>query len=177
MERRADCSMTRIAAGETKPSPFCTTREPQKLQRKYLPQAGDECRDAAQESLSFLLLPFFHSKRLLVVTLARASVSSREVVDVCSIHKACWETVTGLRRPPRTRRTGPSAFRNGQMATVEAFQSSRSLCDGGAALSGRLCPAVRPSVRLSVGCAHCLFVQAGTDCWKPWRSGRRKRKR
>lgn len=51
--------MTSIAAGETKPSPCCTTPEPQKQQRKYLPQAGDESRDAAQESLSFLLLPFF----------------------------------------------------------------------------------------------------------------------
>lgn len=97
---------------------------------------------------SFFL--FFHSKRLLVVNLARAPVSSREVVDVCSIHKACWETVAGLRRTPRTRRTGPSAFRNGQMATVEAFQSSRSLCDGGAALPGRLCPAVCPAVCPSV---------------------------
>lgn len=48
----------------------------------------------------FFFFLFFHSERLLVVNLARASVSSREVVDVCSIHKACWETVTGLRPDP-----------------------------------------------------------------------------
>lgn len=64
---------------------------------------------------------FFHAEQLLVVNLARASISCREVIDVCSIQKACWETVTDLSQTPWTPRTWPNAFRNSQMAAIEGF--------------------------------------------------------
>lgn len=65
------------------------------------------------------------SCRAAVVNLACAPVSSSEVIDVCSIQKACWETVTDLSQAPWTSRliprTEPSAFRNSQMAAFEGF--------------------------------------------------------
>lgn len=67
----------------------------------------------------------FPVEQLLVANLACAPVSSREVIDVCSIQKACWETVTDLSQAPWTSRliprTWPNAFRNSQMAAIEGF--------------------------------------------------------
>lgn len=44
---------------------------------------------------------------------------------MCSIQKACWETVTGLSQAPWTSRLvprpWPNAFRNSQMAAIEGF--------------------------------------------------------
>lgn len=57
-----------------------------------------------------------------LVNLASSPVSCREVIDVCSIQKACWETLTDFRQAPWTSRpiprTWPNAFRNSQMAAI-----------------------------------------------------------
>lgn len=66
-------------------------------------------------------LQVFPGEQLLVVNLACAPLSRREVSDVCSIQKACWETVTDLSQAPWTPRTWPNAFRNSQMAAFEGF--------------------------------------------------------
>ncbi len=80
---------------------------------------------AEKEKWSSVCVFPFTIKQLLLANLAFAPVSRREVIDVCSIQKACWETVTDLRQAPWTSRltprTWPNAFRNSQMAAVEGY--------------------------------------------------------
>lgn len=94
------------------------------------------------------------------MNLARASISSREVIDVCSIQKACWETVTDLSQTPWTPRTWPNAFRNSQMAAIEGF-AVPNLCTcacvcvhGGVWVPGFVCLSVCRSVCLFSVCLY-----------------------
>lgn len=63
----------------------------------------------------------FPGEQLLAVNLACAPLSRREVSDVCSVQKACWETAVDLSQAPWTPRTWPNAFKNSQMAAIEGF--------------------------------------------------------
>lgn len=76
---------------------------------------------------------FFHCRASLRHNwLACAPVSSREVIDVCSTQKACWETAFDLGQDPWTSRvisrTWPNAFRNSQMAPIVGFTVPNMYC-------------------------------------------------
>lgn len=69
---------------------------------------------------------------------------------MCSIQKACWETVTDLSQTPWTPRTWPNPFRNSQMAAIEGF-AVPNVC---------MCMLVNVYLCLSAGACIQAFVSA-----------------